>query len=63
MTETTEKYVWMGDTQTQDSIVDTATPYVTRNWTQTHSYAESANTHSFNHGLCARAHELTEAKE
>lgn len=53
----------MGDTQTQDSTVDTATPYVTRNWTQTRSYAESANTHSFNHGLCARAHELTEAKE
>lgn len=31
--------------------------------TEIRSYAESANMHLFNHGLCARAHDLTETKE
>lgn len=56
MSETTEKYVWVDETHQRRMSPETVD-------TEIRSYAESANTHLFNCGLCARAHEPTDAKE
>lgn len=56
MSETTEKYVWVDETHQRRMSPETVD-------TEIRSYAESANMHLFNHGLCAHAHEPTEAKE